>query len=101
MPVAASQILLVLSPLPLATSLPSGDHATDHTQSECPVREHFSEPVNMSQIFIIPSLLPEATKFPQGDHATENTSPECPVRVHTSVMSSKFHILTQFVPPFA
>src|SRR5512136_1654493 len=80
-PVAADQILIVLSPLPLASHRPSGLMATELTQLECPVRVRSNSPVAADQILIVASPLPLASHRPSGLMATELTSLECPVRV--------------------
>ena len=41
---AASQILSVLSSLPLSTLAPSGEKEQDITRLECPLRVRFSSP---------------------------------------------------------
>ena len=77
-PLVASQIFTELSTLPLAICLPSGDHATANTHSECPLSVRSSFPLAASQIFTELSSLPLAMCLPSGDHTTEFTLPECP-----------------------
>jgi hypothetical protein len=89
--------------------LPSGEYATERTQSECPVSVHScswpnlarqhqytqqqmiqpskntaltSLPVATSQTLTVRSLDPLTTCLPSGEYATELTSSECPFSVH-------------------
>ena len=47
-PVATSQILSVLSSLPLSTLAPSGEKEQEITSLECPLRMRFSSPAKES-----------------------------------------------------
>ena len=49
-PVAASQILSVLSLLPLSTLAPSGEKEQEVTVLECPLSVHFSIPAQTSAV---------------------------------------------------
>jgi len=90
-----SQILMVLSQLPLAICFPSGLHATERTlklrevitrinrtrekkiektyRLECPVRVDWQSPDCASQILMLLSELPLAICFPSGLHDTDKT----------------------------
>ena len=48
-PLATSQILMVLSALPAASNAPSGEKATDVTQSANPLRVRSTRPLAKSQ----------------------------------------------------
>src|SRR5712692_10623519 len=64
---------------------PSGDHATDSTQSVCPSRVRTSRPVSAAQILIVVSNEPLTICELSGDHATESTKLPCPRSVWRSV----------------
>ena len=70
-PVFTSQILTVLSSLPLAKVLPSGLKATEVTQSVCSVKLRRHSPVSTSQSFTVLSSLALAKVLPSGLKATE------------------------------
>ena len=94
-PDCESQILMVLSQLPLAICFPSGLHATERTlklrevitrinrtrekkiektyKLECPVRVDWQSPDCASQILMLLSELPLAICFPSGLHDTDKT----------------------------
>jgi hypothetical protein len=67
------QSLTVLSPLPEAKYLPSGENATDHTDElwSCSVVTSFCD--SKLQSLTVLSALPEAKYLPSGENATELT----------------------------
>ena len=79
-PVFGSQILTVLSLLPLARRLPSGAQATEFTQSQWSVSWHSSSPVDEFQILTVLSQLPLARRVPSWLHDTDVTALRCPLR---------------------
>ena len=78
-PLAASQSLIVLSPLPDAMRAPSGENATDITASEWPSKVRSRRPLAASQSLIVLSSLPDAMRAPSGENATEFTSSLMPL----------------------
>ncbi len=70
----ASQIRTVLSPLAVASQLPSGAIATACTQSVWPVRVCRWAPVTASQIRTVLSPLAVASQLPSGAIATARTA---------------------------
>ena len=77
-PLATSQSLMVLSALPEASTVPSGEKVTELTKLVCPLRVRISRPLATSQSLMVLSELPEASTVPSGEKATEATSRECP-----------------------
>ena len=70
--VRASQMRMVLSEEPEATSLPSDEKVTDHTQSVWPSKGlRIRSPVCASQIQMVLSGEPEAILLPSGEKATD------------------------------
>jgi hypothetical protein len=65
------QSLTVLSSLPEAKYLPSGDSATEKTPKLCPYKVVTSFRYSMIQSLILLSWLPEAKYLPSGENATE------------------------------
>jgi hypothetical protein len=65
------QSLTVLSALPEAKYLPSGENATERTDSSCPRSVVTSFFDYMFQSLTVLSLLPEAKYLPSGENATE------------------------------
>src|SRR5262249_892150 len=72
---ATSQILTLLSRLPVASCLPSGDHATDCTVEPCPRILANSLRVATSHNLTVRSAPPVATILPSGEKAIEVASP--------------------------
>ena len=94
LPVAASHTRTVLSLLPLASFVPSGDHATEPTKSEWPLRgDPMGAPVDASHSSTVLSKLPLASRVPSGLHETDMTLWSCPLIVDNRPPSSKFHSL--------
>jgi hypothetical protein len=66
------QSLIVLSREPDATSLPSGEKATELTEFKCPLSgSPRGAPVAASQSLTVSSYEPDATSLPSGEKATE------------------------------
>src|SRR5207248_148889 len=80
-PATASQSLTVLSHEPDATSLPSGENATDVTQRKWPSSVCSGAPVTASQSLTVWSHEPDATSLPSGENATDVTRCEWPSSV--------------------
>src|SRR5262249_3018751 len=80
---SASQTLTVRSTPPLASRLPSGDHATLLTSPACPFSASDCFPVPASQILAVPSADAVARSLPSGDQDTLLTGPSWPVRQST------------------
>ena len=59
-------------------------------QSECPLTDRFTRPVNASTIATVPSQHPTATVSPEGEYATLITA-ESTFSVDSSVPVSAFH----------
>lgn len=76
-PVAASQILIVLSDEPEARCFPSGENTTVLTQSECPPSVSCRAPVATSQILAVLSIEAETSCFPSGENAIDQQSTMC------------------------
>ena len=69
-PVCASHILIVLSDDPETMYFPSGENATEVTQSVWPLNgSETSFPVCASHILIVLSCDPETVYFPSGENA--------------------------------
>src|SRR2546423_916701 len=73
--------MTVLSPDADATSLPSGENATELTESEWPSSVCSAAPVTASQSLIVSSNDADATTLPSGENATDLTQPEWPSSV--------------------
>jgi len=67
------QSLIVPSSDPEASTLPSGEKATEMTGALCPSRVKMHFPLSTSQSFIVSSWEPEARRSPIGEKATEFT----------------------------
>lgn len=78
LPENGHQILITLSLPPEATFFPSGEKATNSTQSACPVQVKTGVCVCMSHIRTVLSPEPEASRVPSGLKLTHNTASECP-----------------------
>src|SRR5436305_14717694 len=61
-----------------ATSLPSGENATPHTESEWPSSVRRAAPVAESQNRTVWSRDADPTSLPSGENATPDTPPEWP-----------------------
>ena len=88
---AASHSFSVLSSLPDSTRVPSGENATEVTQSECPSKVRTRAPVAASHSFSVLSELPDSTRVPSGENATEMTASECPSKVRTRAPVAASH----------
>ena len=71
---------------PEASVRPSGEKATDRTQSEWPSRVCRSLPVVASQSLMVRSSEPEASVRPSGEKAIDSTRSEWPSRVCISAL---------------
>ena len=80
-PVFASQSRTVSSYDADATTLLSGEKATDSTQPVCRLRVCRVPPVFASQSRTVSSYDAEATTLPSGEKATDKTQPVCPLSV--------------------
>src|SRR5262245_18433162 len=67
------QILMVSSLEPEASRRPSGDHATDHTESAWSLNVCVVWDVTASQTLTVLSLEPDASRRLSGDHITDTT----------------------------
>jgi hypothetical protein len=76
----------------VGSSLPSGEKATDLTESKWPSSVCCSAPVTASQSWTVLSPEPETTCLPSGEKATEKTEPEWP----SSVCSAAFQFPCTF-----
>ena len=85
-PVAASQILTVLSYDADATSVESGENATARTQPPCPSSVCVQVPVAASQILTVLSPDADATSVESRENATERTPLLCPSSVCVHVL---------------
>jgi hypothetical protein len=82
---AVSQSLMVLSRLPVARYLPSGEKATQATPYVCPSSLKSSFPAAMSHTLAARSYPPdEARRPPSGEKTTDSTPDECPLSVKSS-----------------
>jgi len=73
-PDAASHNRMVLSSEPEAMHVPSGENATDLTESECPCRgSSMVAPDAASHNQMVLSREPEATCVPSGENETDET----------------------------
>jgi len=70
---SVSQILIIPSPLPEATSFPSGEKATESTSAECPLSVSNSFPVAAFQSFMALPSPPDARSLPSGEKAMDGT----------------------------
>src|SRR5262245_7355710 len=93
-PVCASHTLPVLSKLPEAMRLPSGENAALMTQLVCPLRVSCSCPVCASHTFTVSSKLPATMRLPSGLNATLETGLRWPLRVSCSFPDCAFHTFT-------
>ena len=84
-PVAASQSRTVLSSDADASSLESGEKATDRTESRCPSSVCCSAPVAASQSRTVLSLDADASSLESGEKATDRTQLLCPLSVCCSM----------------
>src|SRR6266702_3356841 len=77
---------------------PSGENATDKTESVCPVNRLASvSPVVAFHTRIVPSCEHETMRWPSGENATDSTKSVCPVNGPASVSPVvAFH--TRIVP---
>src|SRR5258708_5311296 len=80
-PVARSQMWTVSSAEPAATSLLSGENATERTDPECPVRVMRGWPVSACQIVTVLSSEAVAAQEPSAEKATALTGLLCPLNV--------------------
>ena len=94
MVVMTLQIFTVLSRLPLATFVPSGENATEYTQLVCPISVATHLPLTTLQIFTVLSRLPLATCAPSGEYATDDTESLCPFSVATHAPVATLQIFT-------
>ena len=75
--------LMVPSPLPDASKLPSGENDTLQTTPVCPVSVRTNAPSETRHNLMVISQLPDASKLPSGENDTLETPYVCPVRVRT------------------
>src|SRR5437899_704360 len=94
-PLITSQSLIVPSPLPLASVLPSGLNSTEVRELECPLRILNSFPVSTSHNFIALLLTrnPLANVLRSGLSATVETGASCLI-VFTSCPDDTLHNVT-------
>ena len=71
LPVAIFQSLMVSSPEPDASSLPSGEKAIDWIEPEWPSRVCCTSPVIISQSLIVLSVESDASSMPSGEKAID------------------------------
>jgi hypothetical protein len=88
------QSLIVLSPLPEAKYLPSGENATDKITElwPCSVVTYFCN-FTLQSLTVL-SKLPEAKYLPSGENAIEKTHELWPCSVVTSFFDSTLQSLT-------
>ena len=93
-PVEASQILTVLSSDADATSVESGENATELTELLCPLSVCVQVPVAASQILTVLLCDADATSVESGENAAEVTVSLCPLSVCVQVPVAASQILT-------
>ena len=81
----------VLSPLPLASMVPSGEKQTLVTESVCPMRVFKCCPVAGFHNRSVLSPLPLASMVPSGEKQTLVTDSVCPMRVFRCCPVAAFH----------
>src|SRR5260221_8782232 len=74
-----------LPPPPLASSRPSGLHATLMTIPRCPFSDALTVPLEASHRKTLPLSPPLANRVPSGLHATRRTLPGCSRLIHSRV----------------
>src|SRR5882757_10071093 len=89
-----SQILIVLSRLPVTAVRPSGAIATDSTESVCPSRVRTAWPLDRSQSLAVLSMPPDSAVRLLDDTATAKTFPACPGKRRSSRPDESSHNLT-------
>ena len=99
LPVATSHMRTVLSSLPLASFVPSGDQKTERTDFEWPLNCHNCLPVFTSHTRTLLSFskrepLPEAIVRPSGEKSTQLTLAECPLNCHNCLPVFTSHTRT-------
>src|SRR2546422_793754 len=83
-----------LPPPPLASSRPSGLHATLMTMPRCPLSDTLTVPSEASHRKTLPLSPPLANRVPSGLHATQRTLPSCSRLIHRRVPASASHTCT-------
>src|SRR5262249_41036943 len=73
LPLATAHSFTVLSSLPLAQGLPSGENAKDPNGVGWPLREARRCPVSASHSLTVPMSVPAANVFPSGENMTDRT----------------------------
>src|ERR1051325_10881822 len=97
MPLSTSQMRTLPSPSPDASFWPTGDHATQPTNSRCPSSNLCNSPVSASQTRTVLSPEPEARNLPSGDQAISLIHLVCPLRVWSSLNPRGLFILLREV----
>src|SRR5262249_52988156 len=96
--VVMSQRITVLSELPLASDVPSGEKETERTLSEWPTKVAFSRPEGISQSLTISPCPPDASVRPSGEKARQLIDFVYPVNmvrmVQSFVSQTYMHLLS-------